>query len=123
MKFRFRMDRKMLIRLGCLLLLLAVLPFSMELILLIDIGGIDFALTFLIFYLGATYNTLIVKLDNLKRDVSDFGFFISGLYMFKPRVFVPHATASGVLIVLTCSVFLTCLFWIPVMYVSSGFIA
>ncbi|HJO10719.1 MAG TPA: hypothetical protein QGI39_01590, partial [Gammaproteobacteria bacterium] len=94
MKFRFRMDRKMLIRLGCLLLLLAVLPFSMELILLIDIGGIDFALTFLIFYLGATYNTLIVKLDNLKRDVSDFGFFISGLYMFKPRVFVPHATAS-----------------------------
>ncbi|MBQ15098.1 MAG: hypothetical protein CMQ17_11970 [Gammaproteobacteria bacterium] len=113
----------MLIRLGCLLLLLAVLPFSMELILLIDIGGIDFALTFLIFYLGATYNTLIVKLDNLKRDVSDFGFFISGLYMFKPRVFVPHATASGVLIVLTCSVFLTCLFWIPVMYVSSGFIA
>jgi len=122
-KFRFRMDRKMLIRLGCLLLLLAVLPFSMELILLIDIGGIDFALTFLIFYLGATYNTLIVKLDNLKRDVSDFGFFISGLYMFKPRVFVPHATASGVLIVLTCSVFLTCLFWIPVMYVSSGFIA
>lgn len=119
-KLKIKLDRKTLIRISCLLLLIMVLPFSLELILLIDIGGIDFAVTFLMVYLGTIYNTIIVKLDTLKREVSSFLHFLAQLYIFKPRVFVSHATASGVVMALTCSVFLACLFWIPTIYVSSS---
>ena len=120
-RLKIKLDRKTLIRISCLLLLIMVLPFSLELILLIDIGGIDFALTFLMVYLGTIYNTIVVKLDTLKREVSSFLQFLAQLYIFKPKVFVSHATASGVVIALTCSIFLACLFWIPTIYVSSSF--
>ena len=123
MKFRFELDRKTLIRIACIVLVIALLPFGPELVLLIDIGGIDFAVTFLMLYLATTYNILAAKWDNFKRELDLFIVFLSQLYMFKPKVLVPHAAASGLIVAFTCSLFLACLFWIPVMYVSSGFIA
>ena len=122
MKFDFKLDRKMLIRIACLGLLLAVMPFSMELILLADIGGLDFALTFFMLYLGAVHNAVLEKWSNFKRGCTEFIVFASQLYMFKPKIFVPHVAASGIVLAITCSMFLAFLFWVPLMYVSSGFI-
>ena len=123
MKFDFKLDRKTLIKLACLVLLLAVMPFSMELILLADIGGLDFALTFFMLYLGSMHNTVLEKWSNFKRGCAEFIVFAAQLYMFKPKIFVPHVAVSGVVLSVTCSMILACLFWIPLMYVSSGFIA
>ena len=122
MKLDFKINRKILVRIGWLLLLLAILPFSFELIFLIDIGGIDFALTFLILYLGTFFNTLVEKSDNFKREVSRSVYFLAQLYMFRPRIFLSHATASGLVLAVTCSVFLACLLWIPAIYLSSSLI-
>lgn len=122
MKFNFRVDRKSLIKIGLILVLLAILPFSMEMVLLIDIGGIDFALSFLVIYLGTLYNTILVKWDAFKRELRYLVVFLGELYMFKPRVLVPHVAVSSIVVSVTCSLFLACLFWIPLMYVSSGFI-
>lgn len=123
MKFKFELDRKALVRIACIILILALLPFSFELAFLIDLGGIDFAVTFLMLFLATSYNVLLVKWDNFKRELSNSLVFLTQLYMFKPKVFVPHATASGLILTFTCSLFLVCLFWIPVIYVSSGFIS
>ncbi len=123
MKFKLELDRKTLIKIACIVLIIALLPFSFELVFLIDIGGIDFAVTFLMLYLASTYSILAAKWNNFKRELGGLTVFLSQLYMFKPKVFVPHAIASGLILAFTCSLFLVCLFWVPVMYVSSGFIA
>ena len=94
----------------------------MELVFLVDLGGIDFAVTFLMIYLSTICNLLVVKFDKFKRDVSTFFLFLADLYMFRPKTFVSHVSASSVLVALTCSVFLTCLLWVPVIYLSTGFI-
>ncbi|HAJ75840.1 MAG TPA: hypothetical protein DCM64_05245 [Gammaproteobacteria bacterium] len=123
MKFKFELNQKNLIRIACIVMVIALLPFSFELVFLIDIGGIDFAVTFLMLYLASTYNILMAKWNNFRSEFGGFILYLSQLYMFKPKVFVPHATASGLIVAFTCSLFLACLFWVPVMYVSSGFIA
>ena len=122
MKFDFKLDRKTLIKIACLILLLAVMPFSMELILLADIGGLDFALTFFMLYLSAMHNAVLEKWADFKKGCAEFIVFASQLYMFKPKIFVPHIAASGIVLAVTCSMVLACLFWVPLMYVSSGFI-
>ena len=45
------------------------------------------------------------------------------LYTFKPRVYFLHATASSALAVVAYSVFLACAVWVPVIFISAGFIA
>lgn len=122
MKFKFELDRKTIIRIICLAIVIALLPFSFELVFLIDIGGIDFAVTFLMLYLASIYNVLAVAWDNFKRELRGFIVFLSELYLFKPKVLLPHAAASGLIVAITCSLFLACLFWIPALYLSSGFI-
>ncbi len=122
MKFKF--DRISLLKFACLVILMAAISFgAIELVFLIDLGGLDFAVTFLLVYFATIRDTLIYKFRALKSDIGDAIVFLSGLYIFQPKVFVSHASASGVLIALTCSVILACLLWIPLIYVSSGFIA
>lgn len=122
MKFKFELDRKTLIRFACIILILALLPFSFELAFLIDLGGIDFAITFLMLFLASSYHALLDKWETFKSDLRAFFVFLAQLYMFKPRIFVSHATASGIILTLTSCLFLACLFWIPLMYVSSGYL-
>jgi hypothetical protein len=122
-KFKFKLDRKTLLRIACIFLVIALLPFSMELVLLIDIGGIDFAITFLMIYLASAYQYLLGRWFEFRKVLREFVLFTTELYMFKPKVFVSHASASGIIMAATCSLFLVCLFLIPVIYMSSVAIA
>ena len=122
MSMKFEFYRKSLIRFAIVLLVLAALPFSFELILLIDIGGLDLAITFMMLYLGTAYRQVVAKWDAFKQELRLFVRFVSELYMFQPRIFLPHVAASSIVVILTSSALLACLFWIPLMYVSSGFI-
>ncbi len=122
MKFKF--DRTTFFRLVCLLILIAAMSMgAIELVFLVDLGGIDFAVAFLLVYFAAIRDTLIYKYQVLKSGIGEFFVYLSGLYIFQPKVFVSHALASGVLVALTCSVFLGCLLWVPPIYISSGFIS
>jgi len=76
---KWKLDKKTLTRIGLILILIAILPFSFEMVFLIDIGGVDFALTFLVMYLGAFYNTLLAKWDSFKRELFYFVSFIATL--------------------------------------------
>lgn len=122
MKFRFNPDRKTLIRIAALILLFIVLPFSLEMLFLMDLGGIDFALAFLFIFLGSSRHALLVRWESFKADVAAFVRFMAELSMFKPRVFVPHVAVSGIILSIGCSVLLLGLFWVPLIYASSGFV-
>ena len=76
MKLEFKFDRKTLIKIACLGLLFLVLPFSFELVFLIDIGGLDFALTFFMLYLGSTYYALLEKWVRFKQELASFVVFV-----------------------------------------------
>lgn len=116
-------DRAALLKFICLIILIVAIFFgSVELVFLIDLGGLDFAVTFLFVYFASIRDTIIYKYRVLKSEIEEAIVFLSGLYIFQPKVFVSHASASGVLVALTCSVFLACLVWVPLIYVSSGFI-
>ena len=122
MKIKF--DRIALLKTVCLIILVAAIALgAVELIFLVDLGGLDFAVTFLLVYFATIRDTLIYKYRVLKSNIGEATIILSGLYVFQPKVFVSHASASGVLIALTCSVFLACLLWVPLIYLSSGFFA
>ena len=122
MKLKF--DRTTLLKIACLIILIIAIFFgAIELVFLVDLGGLDFAVSFLLVYFASIRDTLIYKYRVLKSNIGNAFVALSKLYMFQPKVFVSHAPASGVLIALTCSVFLACLLWVPLIYVSSGFIA
>ena len=120
MKFRF--DRKLLLKSVLTLVVLgAILLGAVELVFLIDLGGMDFAVTFLLLYFAAIRDTLIYKTRILKSEIVSAIEYLSELYMFQPKVFVSHAGATGIIVSFSCSLFLACLLWLPLIYLSSGF--
>ena len=121
MKIKF--DKTTLLKLLCLIVLLVALPLgAAELLFLVDLGGIDFAVTFLLVYFAMIRDVVSCRYRNFKYALNDFLVYVSSLYMFRPRVFVSHVSASSLIVVVTASVFFACLLWIPLIYVSSGFI-
>lgn len=121
MKFEF--NRTNLLRALCLfVLIVAMFMGAIELVFLVDLGGIDFAVTFLMVYFASIRDSLLYKYRVVKSEVQLTLKYLSELYMFKPSIFASHASASGVLVALTCSVFLALLLWLPLIYLSSGFI-
>ncbi len=119
MKIQF--DRNTLLKaLVLVILILGIFLGATELVFLVDLGGIDFAVTFLLVYFASIRDILIFKFRVLKSEINEFTHYLSELYAFKPRIFISQASASGVLLALTCSVFLACLLWIPAIYLSLG---
>ncbi|PCH61540.1 MAG: hypothetical protein COC19_04670 [SAR86 cluster bacterium] len=120
---KIKLDRTSLLKLVCLIILIFAMFFgAVELIFLVDLGGIDFAVTFLLIYFASMRDALTYKFRLHKSNLRAALVYLSELYMFKPKIFVSHASAAGILVALTCSIFLACLVWVPLIYVSSGFI-
>ena len=119
---KFRLDRTTVLKSVCLVILIVAMLFgAVELVFLVDLGGLDFAVTFLLVYFASIRDSLIYKYRIFKSEIGVALIFLSQLYIFQPKVFVSHVSASGLLVALTCSVFLACLMWVPLIYVSSGF--
>ncbi len=117
-----RFDRDTLIKWGSILFLIAVLPFAMELILVIDVFGLEFAASFAFLYMGMARERLLVRWREFKKDVTDMLLFFGKLYLFQPRVIVTHSIGSSVLLAFACTSIFACALWIPAFYLSSGFV-
>lgn len=102
-------------------LVIAILLGAFELAFLVDVAGLDFAITFLLAYFVAIRDSLVYRYRIVKSEFMATVAALSSLYLFRPRVFVSHATASGLLFTLTCSVLFACLIWLPLFYLSAGF--
>lgn len=121
MKIKF--DRTTLLKFVCLIILFVALFLgAAELVLLVDLGGIDFAVTFLLVYFVTIRDSISYKYRNLKSGLNELVVYASGLYMFRPRVFVSHLSASSLIVAVTASLFFAGLLWVPLIYVSSGLV-
>ena len=116
---KFSVDRNAKIKI--LLIIVVVLvapyfaPFVIDFIILADFMGLEALLVLLFAYSKSVIGFVSAKLAEVRRDVEATAMLIVALPLFSPRVYFTHATASSVLAVLTCSVFLACVVWVMVM--------
>lgn len=103
-----------------IILFTAIAMGAVELLFLIDLGGIDLAVSFLLVYFATLRDTLIYRLRMFKDEIVAITRALAALYLFQPKVFVSHATASGILVAITCSALLASMMWLPAIYLSSG---
>ena len=118
MKIRF--DRKFAIRVAFILLILAVLPVMPEMVIFLDASMIDVLIALTAVSLAANWSLIKLGSSSLRRSLVDTLLELGKLYMFKPRVYCFHAISSSIFVVITGSLILSTLLWLPVMAMSSG---
>ena len=115
-----KLDRALLKKIFFILIILAVAPFAFEVVLLADVAGAEFATFFLIYYLKTTAYIALERWLEFKRSVLAACALLAEMYCFRPRIMTSHLTASSLILVLTSSLLLSCLMWLPPLYLSSG---
>lgn len=105
------------------MIILAIAPFALEVVLLADVAGAEFAVFFAIYYLKSTAYIVFERWLEFKRSVISICTLLTEIYLFRPRVMISHLAASSLLLLLTSSVLLSCLMWLPPLYLSSGLLS
>lgn len=125
MKFDFDWNAKIKI-----LLIVAVIiaapyfaPFAIDFIILADFMGLEALLVFLFACSRTTFVAIQSQFLELKSSISATASLVAKLQIFKPRIYLTHASASAVLAVFACSIFLACMVWLPVMVMSMRYIS
>lgn len=118
-----KLDRALCKKILYVLVLLAVAPFALEIVLLADVAGAEFAVLFLVFYFKTTVYALIERWLEFKRSITAVCGLIAELYLFRPRVLATHLTGCSLILVFTSSALLCCLIWLPPLYLSSGLLS
>lgn len=115
-----KLDRPLLKKILYILIILAVAPFALEIVLLADVAGAEFAVFFLVYYLKTTAYAILERWLEFKRSVTVTCALLAELYLFRPRIAASHLVASSLLLVLTSSLLLSCLMWLPPLFLSLG---
>lgn len=118
-----KLDRALLKKILYIMIILAVAPFALEVVLLADVAGAEFAVLFLIYYLKSTSYALLERWLEFKRSVIAVCTLLAELYLCRPRILASHLAASSLLLLLTSSLLLSCLMWLPPLYLSSGLLS
>ncbi len=118
-----RLNRALLKKILFVMIILAVAPFAMEVVLLADVAGAEFAVFFLIFYLKTTAYALYERWLAFKHEVLAICSLLAQLYLFRPRVLASHLAASSLILAITSSALLCCILWLPPLYFSSGYLS
>lgn len=120
---KLKIDRPMLIKVGCVLLLLAVSPFAIEFVFIADFVGVEFAVTFMLLYFKTALFELVEKWWRFKMDFKNQIGYLSQLVMFQPRTCGVTSTATCLVVVMTGTTLAACALWIPAIVMSTGFLA
>jgi hypothetical protein len=118
-----KLDRPLLKKIAFVMIILAVAPFALEVVLLADVAGAEFAVLFLIYYLKTSTYALIERWLEFKRSVLAVCSLLAELYCFRPRIMASHLAASSLLLLVTSSLLLSGLLRLPPLYLSSGFLS
>jgi len=125
MKFKFDRNAKIKIFLIVVVIIAApyFAPFAIDFIILADLMGLEALLVFLFAYSRPALSAIQSRILDLKISISATAALVAQLHIFKPRIYVSHASASAVLAVCACSIFLACVVWLPVMVMSMRYIS
>tara|TARA_R110001592_G_scaffold24525_1_gene94381 strand:+ start:75 stop:452 length:378 start_codon:yes stop_codon:yes gene_type:complete len=125
MKFDFDRNAKIKI-----LLIVAVViaapyfaPFAIDFIILADFMGLEALLIFLFAYARPAFIKIQSRFSEFNSSITATALLVAELHIFKPRIYVAHASASAVLAIFACSIFFACVVWLPVMMMSMSHIS
>ena len=120
MKFNFDRNAKIKIFLIVAVIVAApyFAPFAIDFIILADFMGLEALLVFLFAYSRPVFLAIHSRFAEFRSSIAATASLVAQLYIFKPRIYVPHAAASAVLMVFACSFFLACVVWLPAMMMS-----
>lgn len=124
---KFNLDRNAKIK---ILLILAIIvaapyfaPFAIDFIIVADFMGLEALLVFLFVYSKSAFSAIHSRFSELKSSVAATALLVAELHIFKPRIYTTHATASAVLAIFACSIFLACVVWLPAIMMSMRYIS
>lgn len=98
-------------------------PFAIDFIVVADFMGLEALLVFLLVYSKSAFLAVQSRLLEFKSSIAATALLVAALPLFTPRIYITHATASTVLAVFACSIFLACVVWLPVMMMSMRYIS
>ncbi|MDP2285223.1 MAG: hypothetical protein Q8L06_13870, partial [Pseudohongiella sp.] len=99
-----------------------IVPFTLEFIIVADLMGLEALIVFLLAYGKSIIGSIYMRLSEMRSNVGQTVLLIAELYMFKPKIYLGHATVSSLVLVFASSIMLACIVWLPVMYMSAGYI-
>lgn len=121
---KLKLDKPLLIKLliiGVLLIVAPfVLPFTLELVLMADMLGLEALLLFLLIQSRSALNALQGRVRLIGANVLQTAVLLADVYMFQPKPFISHATGSSLLLIFSCSSLLAVVLWLPAVYLSIG---
>ena len=99
------------------------IPFSIELVLMADIMGLEALVLLLIYQSRHSLTTLLATFAEWRTHVATTIILLASAYLFQPKIFLSHAAGSSLLLLFACSVAMALALWVPVIYLSSaGFV-
>jgi hypothetical protein len=98
-------------------------PFALEFVIVADLMGLEALIVFLAASGKYWWRILSLRASAFIQHIFETAALVAELYLFKPRVFLSHATASGLCLVLASSMLLWCAIWIPPMIMSAQLIS
>lgn len=116
MKLNF--DKKFWIKVGCWLIVLALIPVAAELIFLADIVGVEAALTFFLLYVKDIRDRVVMYIE---ATVYTYRYIVKNCIQHSFFGFYPgvaHSMASFLLLVISGSIFIATSVWFS--YVIMG---
>lgn len=111
---------KIALILGLVILAPFLLPFTLDFIVVADLMGLEALIILLLTYSRTLFNHTRLHIAELGKRITETGILVAELYIFKPKVYLAHATVSSLVLVFACSVFMACVVWMPVVLASSG---
>ena len=122
--FQFRTSTviKALVILAILVVAPFAVPFTLEFIFVADLVGLEALIALCLMYCKPLLSSLRVKVQVFAEHLVATGRLVCELYMFKPDVYLGHATLSSAVILVASSVVLASAVWLPVMVASTDFI-
>lgn len=94
------------------------LPYTFELLMMLDLAGLEAALVFLILQAKPIRSAISIRIHNWKYHFGITILLLAGIYMFQSDAYLLHSLGSMFILICTCSSILALAVWLPAMYLS-----
>ncbi|MCP5357599.1 MAG: hypothetical protein H7A06_05615 [Pseudomonadales bacterium] len=98
-------------------------PFAIDFIILADFMGLEALLVLAFAYSKSVSSFVALYFGDVMANMKSTLRLVVELPVFRPRVYLAHATLSSVIVVITCSLFLACLVWLPPVMMSMSYLS
>jgi len=95
-----------------------VLPYTIELLMMLDLAGLEAALVLLILQAKPIKSSILIRLYNWNYQIGLTILLLSGMYMFQMDTYLLHTLGSVIILICTCSFIAALAIWLPAIYFS-----